>query len=139
MLYYVFSLSLFSFYVPFSVLAQVGLFPHNLSPPSVSDSLSFARFLCSRPFFRSSSRTSLHIFLGLSFPIFPRTSIFLQADTQSLSCMPLIVPYICMDHYFEFVGLVEVCNRAHIYARWFCVDRRRGKEEPAPVCHVDCG
>ena len=30
------SLSLFSFYVPFSVLAQVGRFPHNLSFPFVS-------------------------------------------------------------------------------------------------------
>ena len=30
------SLSLFSFFVRFSVLAQVGRFPHNLSPPSIS-------------------------------------------------------------------------------------------------------
>ena len=30
------TLSLFSFYVPFSVLAQVGRFPHNLSFPSFS-------------------------------------------------------------------------------------------------------
>ena len=34
--YFLSDLSLFSFCVPFSMLAQVGRFPNNLSPPSVS-------------------------------------------------------------------------------------------------------
>ena len=61
-----------SFYVPFSVLAQVGRFPHNLSLPSVSV---LSRPLSRRPFFRSSFKTSLHLFLGLPFPAFPGTTI----------------------------------------------------------------
>ena len=59
------SLSFFSFYVPFSVLAQVGRFFHNLSPPPISVLRQTSILTAS---FMSSSKTPLHLFLGLPFP-----------------------------------------------------------------------
>jgi len=68
--------TLSSLLCPFSVLTQVWRFPYNLSHPSIS----FIRLLSKRPYFRSSSKTFLHVFLGLPFPAFSGTTVFLQAD-----------------------------------------------------------
>jgi len=81
--------SFFSFYAPFSMLAQVGRFPIIWA---LNVSLSFARLLSRRPFFRSSSKTPLHLFLGLPFPAdtWPRRSCFVPEQFTVKAQEPLI-------------------------------------------------
>ena len=109
------SLLLVSFYVPFSVLTQVGRFSPKFEPHL---SLSFARALPKRPFFRSCSKTSLHLFLDLPFPAFPGTTIFLKADTkyryQLQICFVLCALPVYLIFYLQVTKLLFLITKSRL-------------------------